>query len=46
MEPTPTEPKPGEPGERNTSSYIGRSAAPTALTPLAIVEYVYHLRVE
>lgn len=43
MEPTPTEPTPGEPGERHNSSCTGRSAAPVAL---ALVEYVYRLRGE
>jgi hypothetical protein len=46
MEPTLTELTPGEPGQRHTSSCTGRSAAPTALALLALVEYVYHLRGE
>ncbi len=42
MEPTPTEPTPGEPGERHTSPCTGRISA--ALAPLALVGYVYDLR--
>ena len=40
------EPTPGEPGERHTSPFTGRSAAPGALAPLGLVGYVYHLRGE
>jgi hypothetical protein len=43
MEPKPTETR-GEPGERHPSFRTGRIAAAPA--PLALVEYVYHLRGE
>jgi hypothetical protein len=46
MEPTPTEPTPGEPVERHTSFCIGRSVAPGALAPLGLVGYVYYRRGE